>query len=70
MTLPDPKWMPYIKMLFGILLLLLLAALSAVIAIKHVEQQTSYGLETILGAIAVLSGQFAQWAFGGGKKDE
>lgn len=55
-------------MIFGFLLLLLLAALAAVIAIGHVEEKTSFGLQYILGALSVLSGGFAQWAFG--KRDD
>jgi hypothetical protein len=60
---PDPKWLPFLKMGFGFLLLALLAVLSALIALGKVEQQTSHGLDIILGAIAVISGQYALWAF-------
>jgi Ni,Fe-hydrogenase I cytochrome b subunit len=51
------------RMIFGFLVLLLLAILAGIIAIGKVEQETSYGLEYILGALSVLAGGFAQWAF-------
>lgn len=51
------------RMLFGFCLLLILAVLAGVIALGKVEQQTSFGLQYILGAISALSGGFAQWAF-------
>jgi len=50
-------------MIFGFLLLLLLAVLAAIIALGKVEQNTSYGLQYILGALSTLAGGFAQWAF-------
>lgn len=52
------------KMLFGFLLLICISTLSAVIAIGHVRQETSYGLPEILGGLLVLAGGFANWAFG------
>ena len=62
------------RMIFGSALLVILAALSAAIALGHVEDKTSYGLMPLLTAISVLSGNFAQWAFskrpGEDKKDE
>ncbi len=51
------------RMIFGSALLIILAALSAAIALGHVEEKTSYGLMPLLTAISVLSGNFAQWAF-------
>ena len=52
------------KMIFGFLLLVILAILIGMIAIGKVEQQTSYGLEGIIGALATLAGAFGNWAFG------
>jgi len=52
------------KMVFGFLLLFLLCALAAVLAIGHVEEKTSFGLQSVITAIALIAGQFAQWAFG------
>ena len=66
-TPPDPGWLDYLKMIFGYTLLLILAALVAVIALGHVEQQTSYGLMPLITASATLSGGFMNWCFG--KKD-
>lgn len=48
----------------GVCLVCGLFALGAVIAIGHVSEQTSYGLREILAAICVLTGGFANWAFG------
>ena len=70
MSAPDPGWIPYLKMVFGILLLILLAALALVIGLGKVEQSTSFGLQDILGGLLLLSGAYGQWAFGGGKNDE
>ncbi len=53
-----------LRMIYGLVLILILAGLALAIAIGHVEERTSYGLMPILMAIAGLSGQFAQWAFG------
>jgi thiol:disulfide interchange protein len=64
MKSPDPGWLPFVKMIFGFLMLLVLALLAALIALGDVRQDTSHGLTYILGGLTVLSGQFAQWAFG------
>jgi hypothetical protein len=64
-TAPDEKWLPFLKMLFGVLLLVLLATLAAVIGLGKVQQETSFGLQDILGGLLVLSGAYSQWAFGG-----
>lgn len=53
-----------LKMIFGFLLLVVLATLAAIIGLAHVEQTTSYGLEGIVGGLLVLCGQFSRWAFG------
>ncbi len=50
-------------MLFGFALLALLAALAAVIAIGHVEEKTSFGLQFLLGSLSSLAGGFGNWAF-------
>lgn len=57
-----------LKMIFGFMLLALLAVLAGVIALARVEEKTSYGLQFILGALSVLSGGFANWAFGRSEK--
>lgn len=67
---PDLKWLPFLKMLFGILLLIILATLSIIIALGHVEAATSFGLDIILGGLLTLSGGFVGWAFRESKKDD
>lgn len=57
--------MDRLKMIFGFALLVLLAALATVIALAHVEMQSSFGLDQILGGLLVLAGGFAHWAFQG-----
>lgn len=64
---PDPRWLPFGKLLFGIILLLILAILSAIIALGKVESTTSHGLDTLLGGLLTLSGGFANWCFKTGK---
>ena len=52
-----------LKMIFGFLLLVLLAVLAAIIALGEVRADTSHGLNEILGGLLVLAGGFAHWAF-------
>lgn len=52
------------KMAWGFILLTGILLLCARIALGHVEQGTSYGLTEIIGILAVLAGQWANWAFG------
>jgi hypothetical protein len=54
----------HFKMLFGYLLLVVIAALAAMIALGDVQQSSSYGLPEILGALIALAGAFGNWAFG------
>ncbi len=58
------------RMIFGFLLLAIMAGLAAAIAIGHVEEKTSYGLMPLLTALATLAGGFAQWAFSHKDKDD
>lgn len=51
------------RLIFGFCLLVIIAVLAVVIALGKVEQQTSYGLNIVLGSLATLAGGFAQWAF-------
>lgn len=60
---PDPGWIPFLKLGFGFVLLLIMGALSLAIALGHVEMSTSYGLNIILGGMLTLGGAFAGWAF-------
>lgn len=56
------------RIIFGFGVLLVIACLALIIALGNVRQESSYGLEIVLGSLATLSGSFAQWAFG--KMDE
>lgn len=51
------------RFIFGFCVLAVLGGLSAAIALGHVKQESSYGLDIALGALATLAGAFAQWAF-------
>ena len=66
---PDSRWLPFLKAIFGFLLLVILGSLAAIIALGKVEQSTSFGLSYVLGALSVMAGGFAQWAFGSSKSD-
>lgn len=52
------------KAVFGFCLLFVIGVLSAAIALGKVMQESSYGLQILLGCITTLSGAFAGWAFG------
>lgn len=67
MTPPDEKWLPFLKMLFGVLLLVVLATLAAVIGLGKVEQSSSFGLQDIISGLLVLAGAYSQWAFSSNK---
>jgi hypothetical protein len=54
------KW----KAIFGFALLFIIAVVAVTIALGKVEENTSYGLQIILGCFATLAGGFANWAFG------
>jgi hypothetical protein len=51
------------RMTFGFLLLLMVTLLATLLALGKVHQETSYGLEIVLGSLSTMSGMFAQWAF-------
>lgn len=51
------------RMIFGFMLLIILATLTARVALGHVEEATSYGLMPLITCLATLAGAFAQWAF-------
>ncbi len=58
------------RMVFGFILLGIMAALAAAIALGHVEEKTSYGLMPLLTTLSTLAGAFAQWAFSHKDKDD
>ncbi len=67
----NPSWwrVQEPRMIFGLILMVLLVALAALVALGRVHQDSSYGLDYILGSLATLAGAFGQWAFGR-KSDE
>lgn len=67
---PDPGWIPFIKVFIGLLMFLSLVALAMVIGLGHVEQNTSFGLQDVLGGLLVGFGAWAQWSFGSKDKDD
>lgn len=63
-----------LKMLFGFLLLLVVAFLCAAIAMGTVKEESSFGLTQMITVLAALGGGFSTWAFSSGpnrtKEDE
>jgi hypothetical protein len=57
-------------MYFGFALLGCVASLAAMIALGKVMEESSYGLQIILGCFATLTGAFAGWAFGNRKNGD
>jgi hypothetical protein len=51
------------RMTFGLVLMIMLVLLACIVALGRVHQDSSYGLDYILGSLATLAGGFAQWAF-------
>ena len=70
MMKPDPAWIPFLKLLIGLLMFLSLVALAAIIGLGKVEQQSSFGLQDVLGGLLVAFGAWSQWAFAGSRKDD
>lgn len=60
---PDPKWLPFAKMLYGGFLTAAIVTFGIIIAIGKVSKETSYGLEGIIAGLAYIAAQFASWAF-------
>lgn len=50
-------------MIFGFLLLMIIAGITVAVAMGEVKEATSYGLMPLLTMLATLAGAFAQWAF-------
>lgn len=51
------------RMIFGFLMLAIIAGITVAVAVGHVEEATSYGLMPLLTMLSTLAGGFAQWAF-------
>ncbi len=58
------------RMMFGFTILNFLAIIALILALGHVEQNTSYGLSDIIICLSTLAGGFAQWAFSKQKDKE
>ena len=58
------------RAIFGFMLLGIWALLIGIIAIGHVEEQTSFGLRDCITGLAFLSGSWAQATFGSVKGDK
>lgn len=57
-------------MAFGLVLMLMLGGLALAIGLGKVQQDSSFGLQDILGGLLVLCGSYSQWAFGGRDKGQ
>jgi hypothetical protein len=60
MKSPSPDTL---RMTFGFCLLIIVAFLATCIALRKVEEQSSYGLIPTLTILGTLAGNFTQWAF-------
>lgn len=63
MTAPSKDGLQFVKMVYGLCILAVLAFLALYIAVKHVKAEDSYGLDLIIGGLLSLSGAFGSWAF-------
>lgn len=59
-----------LRMLFGFLLLVIVAFICVAIALGKVEEQTSFGLTQIITVLSALGGGFANWAFSSRKTED
>ena len=51
-------------------MLIILAILATIIGLGQVKNETSYGLDIILGGLLTLAGGFVGWAFRDTKEDK
>lgn len=51
------------RMILGSMLLLAMFTLAVTLALGKVQQETSFGLQELLGSFQTLAGAFAAWAF-------
>ena len=66
---PDPRWLPFLKMTYGFLLLMIFGLLAYAIAVGDVQEKSSFGLGQVIGGLLVLAGGFAHWAYGSSDKE-
>lgn len=53
---PDPKWLPFLRLILGFFIVVMIVILGGAIALGHVEEKTSYGLKEIETALFILGG--------------
>lgn len=59
-----------LKLFFGFMLLVILAALVCIIALGKVAKETSYGLDGLMTGLLLLTQQWASWCFGKSRERE
>jgi hypothetical protein len=64
MDIKDPR------ILFGLIIITVLATLCVIIALGKVEEHTSYGLMPLVVSFSSLAAQWSQWAFSTKEKKE
>jgi hypothetical protein len=62
--MPDERLRVLLAYLFGFGTLAAYFTLAVIIAVGHIQEQTSFGLPIVLGALGPLGGAFVGWAFG------
>jgi hypothetical protein len=67
MNAPDERWIPVLKMIFGLFLLFVLAGLVAIIALGKVEEKTSYTLSNMETGLLMLTSAWGQHMLSGRK---
>jgi Zn-dependent protease len=63
-NIPDERLKALLAYAFGFCTLAAYFVLAVIIAIGHIQENTSYGLPIVLGALGPLGGAFVGWAFG------
>jgi hypothetical protein len=63
-NIPDERLKVLLAYAFGFATLAAYFILAVIIAIGRIEEQTSFGLPIVLGALGPLGGAFVGWAFG------
>lgn len=70
MSNPNPDWIPFLKLIIGLVMFLSLVGLAAIIGLGKVEQASSYGLQDVLGGLLVAFGAWSVWAFSSKDKEK
>lgn len=67
---PDSRWLPFLRLGLGYFIVFVLTGLALVIGLGKVEEKASFGLQQIEGALAVLAGACANYAFRAETKED